>query len=100
MTAIPSLPFIETKAMYRCHPSHPVSFPRLNLFNKIDLGQWVNEPLMPQSPKDPALTGHFAMRIAQVLLPSGFRRVLCFPFLCSPNYEPHVMRPCLGGLLS
>lgn len=57
MIAILLLQFIKTKAMYQWHMSNLVSFLRLNLFNKIDLWQWVNEPFMPQSSKDPPLQG-------------------------------------------
>lgn len=39
--------------MYKRKMAYLASFLRLNLVNKIDLWRWVNEPFIPQSPKDP-----------------------------------------------
>ncbi len=38
--------FLKTKAKYQWHMSNLISFIRLNLFVKIDLWEWINQPFV------------------------------------------------------
>jgi hypothetical protein len=46
------LAYLKTKAQYKWHMSNLITFIRLNLFVKIDLWAWINEPFIrPNSNK-------------------------------------------------
>ena len=46
------LTYLKTKAQYQWHMSNLITFIRLNLFVKIDLWAWINEPFVrPNSVK-------------------------------------------------
>jgi hypothetical protein len=40
------LAYLKTKAQYKWHMSNLITFIRLNLFVKIDLWAWINEPFI------------------------------------------------------
>ena len=50
LIAVLLLRILKTKAKYSWHMSNLVSFLRLNLFNKIDLWKWVNDPFEKRPP--------------------------------------------------
>lgn len=57
MVAVLLLQFIRPKAMHQWHMSNPVSLRQPNLFSEIVLSPWMNEPIMPQLPKNSPLQG-------------------------------------------
>ena len=56
MIAILLLKYLKQKANYNWHLSNLVRFLRINLFVKIDLWQWVNNPILPKAKPPPGLT--------------------------------------------
>ncbi len=55
MIAVLLLRMLKAQAKFAWHMSNLVSFLRLNLFNKIDLWQWLNEPFEKLPPRQKLL---------------------------------------------
>lgn len=51
MIAVLLLRMLKAQSKYAWHMSNPASFLRLNLFNKIDLWKWLNEPFEKPPPR-------------------------------------------------
>ena len=87
MIAVLLLRMLKAQSKYAWHMSNPVSFLRLNLFNKIDLWKWLNEPFekppsrqkrygmgcfssfaasLPATPHDSSILFPFAQTLGQV----------------------------------
>ena len=56
MISILLLKHLKNKAKYNWHLSNLVTFLRINLFAKIDLWQWINNPLLVKTKPPPANT--------------------------------------------
>ena len=46
------LTYLQIKAKYQWHMSNLITFIRLNLFVKIDLWEWINQPFVRPKPED------------------------------------------------
>src|SRR5208283_5199244 len=46
------LTYLKTKAKYQWHMSNLITFIRLNLFIKIDLWEWINQPFIRPNKSD------------------------------------------------
>lgn len=55
MTAILLMKFLKEKAKYDWHLSNLITFIRLNLFVKIDLQQWLDQPFWAENQKNESL---------------------------------------------
>ncbi len=55
MIAVLLLRMLKAQATFAWHMPDLVSFLRLNLFNKIDLWQWLNEPFEKPPPRQKQL---------------------------------------------
>ena len=56
MIAILLFKYLKSKANYKWNLSNLVTFLRINLFVKIDLWKWVNEPILKKANSPPTLT--------------------------------------------
>ena len=55
MIAILLLNYLKSKANYKWHLSNLISFLRLNLFVKIDLWYWLNNPILKKEYSPPII---------------------------------------------
>lgn len=56
MIAILLVNYLKSKAKYKWHLSNLITFLRINLFVKIDLWKWIDQPIIPKSNPPPFQT--------------------------------------------
>lgn len=56
MIAMLLIHYLKNKAKFKWHLSNLIYFTRINLFVKLDLWQWVNQPVIPEANSPPQLS--------------------------------------------